>query len=164
MIAFAKDDEVQLAAIYDPIHKELYFAKKGRGAFLNGKRIHCSETKEWERSFGSGTCNMRKRVPDVVQYLASTAQKETFWMSALGSIGITMTSIASGKRDWAFSLGGFIWDFAPVFLILKEAGCIVTNLDGKPWRFGTDGMIVGNKYLQPKLLKLVKRALAKSKK
>ena len=102
---------------------------------------------------------MRKRVPRVMKYLAITAEKETFWLSALGSIGITMTSVASGKRDWAFSLSYLAWDHAPVSLILKEAGCLVTDLRGKDWKLGSDGMVVGNQHLQPRLLKLIKKAL-----
>lgn len=159
MIGFAKNNVVQLAAIYDPIHKNLYFAQKGRGAFLNGKRIHCSATKAWHQSFGSSTANWSKRVPRVMKRLAAAAEKESFWMSSLGSGGITMTSVASGKRDWACSLGHFVWDYAAPFLILKEAGCAVTDAHGKPWKLGSDGMIAGNPYLQPKILKLVREAL-----
>jgi len=159
MIGFAKDDEMQLATIYDPIHKGLYFAKKGHGAFLNGKRIRCSDTKKWERSFGCGPSSWGKRAPKVLKHIATAAEKEPIWLSMLGSAGIAMTSVASGKRDWAFSLGGGIWDYAPGFLILKEAGCTVTRLDGKDWKLGDVGMVFGNKYLQPKILKLVKQAL-----
>lgn len=93
------------------------------------------------------------------QYLARTAEKETFWLSVFGSIRITMSAVASGKRDWAFSLSGSVWDYAPVYLILKEAGCRVTGLDGKSWKFGNNGMVVGNPHLQPRLLKLVRKAL-----
>lgn len=161
MICFVKNSEPQLAVIYDPICKNLYFAKKGRGAFLNGKKMKCSDTKKWEQSFGCGPCNMntKKGVNKVMRRLIVAAEKETFWLSALGSTGISMMAVASGRRDWGFSLSGEIWDYAPVFLILKEAGCTITALDGKPWKLGTEGMITGNKYLQPKLLTLIKDAL-----
>jgi myo-inositol-1(or 4)-monophosphatase len=161
MICLVKDKEVQLSAIYDPIHKDLYFAKKGAGAFLNGKRMRCSDTKQWKRSFGCGPVNMnaKKGVNKVMKRLITVGEKETFWLSGLGSTGISMMAVASGKRDWGFSLSGEIWDYAPVSLILKEAGCKITALDGKPWRLGTEGMVVGNKHLQPRLLKLIKEAL-----
>jgi myo-inositol-1(or 4)-monophosphatase len=161
MIAFTKNDEVRMAAIYDPIHKDLYFARKGRGAFLNGRKIKCSDTKIWERSFGLGTgvMNPQKHTPEVMRLLMASAKNKVFWMGILGSVGISMTSVAAGKRDWAFSLSGSLWDYAPVSLMLEEAGCTVTNTQGKPWKLGDQGMIVGNKYLQPKLLKLIKKAL-----
>jgi myo-inositol-1(or 4)-monophosphatase len=125
MICLVKNDELQLSAIYDPIHKDLYFAKKGKGAFLNGKRMQCSETKQWKRSFGCGPVNMnaKKGVNKVMKRLITAGENETFWLSGLGSTGISMMAVASGKRDWGFSLSGEIWDYAPVFLILKEAGC-----------------------------------------
>jgi myo-inositol-1(or 4)-monophosphatase len=50
MISFAVDNRIQLAAIYDPAHNDPYFALKGRGAYLDGKRTHCSGTREWERT------------------------------------------------------------------------------------------------------------------
>jgi myo-inositol-1(or 4)-monophosphatase len=155
MIGLAKDDEMQLAAIYDPTHDDLYFARKGGGAFLNGKKIICSRTKEWKYSFGCGTSEMDIHSNDSRKKLIAIAQKEPFWMGALGSIGLSMVYVAAGKRDWAYCWGGEIWDYAPTLLILEEAGCIVTDLNGKPWNLESKSMVVGNKYLQSKLLDII---------
>jgi myo-inositol-1(or 4)-monophosphatase len=161
MLAFAKGNDVLLAAIYDPIHGDLCFAKKGGGAFLNNKRIHCSYTKHWRQSLGVGTGMMdpKKSAPQAMQLLMASALRTPFVMSIFGSIGISMMSVASGERDWAFSLSGGLWDYAPVSLILQEAGCLVSNRQGNPWKLGDQGMIAGNQHLQPKLLRLIKKAL-----
>jgi myo-inositol-1(or 4)-monophosphatase len=52
MIGLAYKGEMILSAIYFPCTKEMLFAKRGKGAFLNGKRVHCSAQKKWNQSYG----------------------------------------------------------------------------------------------------------------
>ena len=54
------------------------------------------------------------------------------------------------------ALTGALHDFAPVYLILKEAGCKVTDMKGNPWKFGQLEMVAANPALHKQLLKLTK--------
>ena len=64
--------------------------------------------------------------------------------------------VAAGRRDWTVALTGQIWDFAPVYLLLKESGCRVTDTRGHPWKFGQLEMVAANPTLHKQLLKLTK--------
>lgn len=146
-----------LSAIYDPSLKRLYFAKYGKGAFLNGTRIHCSAKKEWVYSYGVGPTNLRRQSTiDYMTRLLKQARKEPFWMGALGSVGISVGYAACGARDW-FATGSVSAHEAPTSaLLLKEAGCQVSNQIGKTWKLEDTAIVAANKYLHPQLLKLVR--------
>lgn len=158
MVGLAKGGEMEIAAIYDPLHDELFFAEKGAGASLNGNPIHCSETSEWENSFGScGPRQSKERAPFLARLLkAADTEKGSFWLSIFGSAGISMCYVACGRRDWGFSLSGSLWDTAAPSLILQEAGCEVSNLQGQLWKLGDGGLFFGNPHLQPKVVELAR--------
>ena len=61
MICLAYKNRVVLSAIYLPVTDELFFAEAGRGAYLNGKRIHCSDTRELDSSRGCGFVGSREK-------------------------------------------------------------------------------------------------------
>ncbi|MBI4135464.1 inositol monophosphatase [Candidatus Uhrbacteria bacterium] len=157
MIGLVHKNQPILSAIYDPMLERLYFAKRGKGAFLNGKRIRCSSRKTWEYSFGASSVNLRR--PDTRAYLSRLvryAGKHPFWMSGFGSIGITGGYVACGTRDWYATRRCQDWEAPSLALLLQESGCKVTNVQGKPWKLGDTSIVAANKYLHPQLLKLVR--------
>lgn len=155
MIGLARNGKIELATIYNPCTDELFFAKKGKGSFLNGKKVHCSEHKTWANSWGLGNVNFSEKNAINIQKLLNYSKKEKFWMSAFGSSGISTIYQADGRRDWRVSRGGGLWDYASPSLILLEAGCKVTNFKGEPWSIKDRELLSANKYLHPKLLKII---------
>ena len=156
MVGLARNGEMILSAVYDPSHDELFLAEKGQGAFLNGERVQCAQTREFEHSFGTFHSNWHKERGHVIQSLLNEAQKQSFWISITASHGLTLTSVACGRRDWGFSLDCQIWDIAAPSLILREAGCSVLNLQGEEWSLGERSFVTANPALLPKLLELTR--------
>ena len=155
MIGLAHNGKIELATIYNPCTDELFFAKEGKGVFLNGKKIHCSEHESWESSWGIVNSNMTERNIVNLRKLMNHSEKEKFWIGALGSSGVSAMYLANDRRDWWISQGGGIWDYASPSLILSEAGCKTTNLKGEPWSIKDKEILVANKYLHPKLVKII---------
>ncbi len=156
MISLVHDGEVVLSAVNLPATKELFFAKAGDGAYLNGKRIHCSNVKKLAQTIGVGSSSLQDRNYRFLTNLLKTARRYDTQLGSFNSIANNACYTACGRRDWMVSLSGSIWDFAPVYLILKEAGCTVTNMNGKPWKFGMLEMVAANPALHKQLLKLTK--------
>ena len=77
-------------------------------------------------------------------------------LGALGSIAANASYVAAGKRDWIVQLVGGHHDFAPISLILQEAGCKVTDTVGKPWKLGMLELVAANPTLHKQLLSLTK--------
>jgi myo-inositol-1(or 4)-monophosphatase len=155
MIGLAHNGKMELATIYNPCTDELFFAKKGRGTFLNGKKVRCSQQKTWKNSWGLTSVNVSGKNAANLNKLLKYSAKEEFWMSALGSAGVSVMYQADGRRDWRASQGGGLWDYAAASLILTEAGCKVTNFKGEPWSLKDREILSANKYLHSKLLKIM---------
>lgn len=156
MVCLTYKNEVKLSAIYLPITDELFFAKAGKGAYLNGKRIRCSRTRELDISSGCGFAGSRKRTRRFVTRLLDVIRGEHLFLNSFGCISVNSCYVACGRKDWAVSLYGETHDFAPTYLILKESGCEVTNCKGKSWQIGDHESVASNPIMHKQLLRLTK--------
>ncbi len=155
-IAIAKDNELIHAAIYDPVHDILYSAEKGKGALENGVKTHTSTLPSLQNSFGCYPSKLSRTSHDLFHKLVPQVYDKNVWFTAFSSATISATQVASGKRDWFLSLAPKVWDLAAAALILSEAGCAVTNLEGTPWRLSdTSGMLAANPDIHRELLAIL---------
>ncbi|OGG66494.1 hypothetical protein A3I99_04330 [Candidatus Kaiserbacteria bacterium RIFCSPLOWO2_02_FULL_45_11b] len=160
-IALIQSGDIVLAGIYLPATRELIIAEKGMGASLSldghERKITCSQKQDWTGAYGIGPIRYSKENSDLQQTLASLSNNTT-WISAIASPAVSAVWVADGRRDWYTSPGSNSWDFAAPVLIAKEAGCIVSNFEGKNWSPGDRGVIVTNNYLYPELAQAVTTA------
>jgi myo-inositol-1(or 4)-monophosphatase len=156
MLCLVRRGEVILSVINMPALKELYYAKAGKGAYLNGKRIRCSPETDIKKTYGVGSSSLRARNARFLKSLITAARDMQMLFGTFGAMSANTCVVASGRRDWIVALNGSIWDFAPATLILKEAGCKVTDMDGQAWKFGMLEMVAANPALHKNLLKLTK--------
>lgn len=155
-IALVYDGEIILGASYLPYMKELFYSEKGFGAYLNDKRIYCSNPKELNHSYGTGSIKWSNNNSKIMKKLADHSNKEMFYISALGSGAVSSSYVACGRRDWYLSSSkAGIWDFAVSALMLKEAGCKISKLDGTEWKFGDVEMVAANPILHSKLISII---------
>jgi myo-inositol-1(or 4)-monophosphatase len=162
IVALAKKEEVILGAIILPEFNELYVARRGKGAFLNGKKIMCSSMKKLEYSYGTEGGNQNSKVAYIYGSLIEHSKKTSFWINTTGCGAVASMFVASGRRDWFITpTAGGVWDRAAPFIILKEAGCKVTDLKGKEWTTRTESMVAANPVLHKELLSVIKKAKRK---
>ena len=131
-IGFASNGRLTLGVVYDPMRDELFSAEKGKGAFLNGKRINVSNTTELQKSllvtgFPYDTWDTDL---DNFKYFERLAKK-TQGVRRLGSAALDACYVGAGRFDgfWEFKLKA--WDVAAGGLIASEAGAKVTAIDGR---------------------------------
>ncbi len=158
MMGVAKGGEMLMSAMYDPVHDMLFFAEKGKGALLNDKPCYASTQKTWSHSYGCGSGRLSSKKANFVKNLMAKADQELFWLNLLGSTAASAMLVADGRRDWYFSSGNMLWDYAPISLVLKEAGYIVTNSKGEDWKLDDRDIAVANEHLHKELLKIVNGA------
>jgi myo-inositol-1(or 4)-monophosphatase len=157
LISLIVKGKLELAVIYQPVYKDLYFAKKNHGAYLNGKKIKCSNIKLIENSFGMISSVFDKNRVKVIEKIIKVSPSQKFHARTTSSIAISAGFLASGKLDWYASSGGKLWDYAPVILMLQEAGCKATNLQGTAWQLTDRSIIAANPVLHKKLNKALNR-------
>ena len=156
-IALMSKGEIKYAAIYLPIVKEFLYAEKGKGAFLNGIKTECSQKEDWKGSYGLGTITF-KPMYENFQKGISQLSEGTGWTSAVASSAVSGMWVSTGRRDWYIGPSKNAWDYAATSLIAQEAGCVVSNFKGTPYKPGDKGLVVANKFLFPQLIDLVKES------
>ncbi len=131
-IALQHKGEITQAVIYEPNRNDLYTATKGRGAFLNDKRIRVSKCdKLQEALIGTGfPFRDFKYLDDYLNMFKSMIQKTTGIRRA-GSAALDLAYVASGALDGFWEIGLSPWDIAAGGLLIQEAGGIVTDLSGQ---------------------------------
>lgn len=156
MIALTRRKSVVVSAVYLPAAKELFFARSGGGAFLNGKRIHCSPLKDFLRSDGCCQLRLRGKSAAFLKKLLPLGKGGHLSVNSYNCFAVNGSYVAMGRKDWVVAPYGAPHDYAAPSLILKESGCTVTDLKGKPWQVGTEGIVAANPTLHKQLLKLTK--------
>lgn len=126
------EGEPKAGVIYQPFTRELYYAEKGKGAFLNGKRIRVSKTKRLEESLvGTGfyysKARSLEREVDVFRQMNEIALA----VRRPGSAALDLACVAAGRFDGFWERGLSSWDVAAGFLLVEEAGGKVTDYGGK---------------------------------
>lgn len=127
-----KDGEITAGVIYNPHAKELFWAEKGCGAFLNGKRIYCTKTEKLSDCLGIFEYNpyFKEEYQEAFEqaYKVYTTCQD---IRTFGSAAIELAYVACGRAD--VFLGRYLkpWDYAAAAVIIKEAGGVVSDLDGK---------------------------------
>ncbi len=123
---------VDFAACYVPATDELFYAEKGKGAFLNGFQIHCSkETNVRKAVAATGFADITKGLKHRSLEIFQTVVKETLSIRRMGAAVINFLYTSAGFIDFFWESGLSIWDMAAGTLIAEESGCVVTDFYGE---------------------------------
>lgn len=122
----------RLGYIYDVVHDELYFAEKGKGAFLNGKPLKKLTPVKLEEAIialnATWLVSNKRMDPKPFISLAKTVRGTRSY----GTAALELAYVASGRLDGYITLRLSPWDFAGGKILVEETGGIVTNLKGEP--------------------------------
>ncbi len=131
-IALAFRHQVQQAVVYDPSRNDLFYASRGRGAFLNSKRLRVSRrTRMDEALIGTGFPFRRgDNFERYLQMFAKVAQS-CAGLRRPGAAALDLCYVAAGWYDGFFETGLSPWDMAAGSLIITEAGGLVGNFTGE---------------------------------
>ncbi|HLE56382.1 MAG TPA: inositol monophosphatase family protein [Rhodothermia bacterium] len=142
------------------IRDEIFTAVRGGGAYLNGRRIAVSHESAPARAL-IGTGFPFKRHDLLEQYARQFihVSRETAGVRRAGSAALDLSNLACGRFDGFWELVLAPWDIAAGVLIVREAGGIVTDLDGATKSISHGSVVAGNPELHPWLLRTVQAAV-----
>jgi myo-inositol-1(or 4)-monophosphatase len=148
------DGSLLAAVIYDPLRNELFSARRGSGAFLNGKQIYVSRITDLAECLLATGFPSRKRheSPNIHFYQEFTLRSHG--VRRAGSAALDLAYVAAGRLDafWEFNLNP--WDTAAGLLLIEEAGGRITDFSGKPSRLDSREILASNGLVQKELLSL----------
>lgn len=144
------------AVIFDPTGNDLYTASKGRGAFLNDKRIRVNKrTKLQECIIGTGFPFRDFTHLDTYLPMLKSMILNTSGIRRPGSAALDLAHVASGRYDGFWEIGLSKWDIAAGALLITEAGGLVGDFEGNESWFETGNIVAGNPKIFGQLLKVL---------
>lgn len=156
-IGIEKAGEIVMGGIYNPFSEELFFAEKGKGSYLNDKKIKVSSELNLERSllvtgFPYSTGNNPNRP---VEVFAAFVNRD-IPIRRLGSAALDICWTACGRFDgfWEYNLNA--WDVAAGYIILTEAGGTVTDFHGKKYSVYNKEILASNGKIHGSMLEVIR--------
>jgi myo-inositol-1(or 4)-monophosphatase len=156
-IALVSHGKPIIGAIYKPIEKKLYWARKnGQGAFLNGNKLAISRVKKTSEAVictdWSHNLETKKKTISLLDKLIGRVRQ----IKLLGSATANLALVAEGKIDLYWHVFLYPWDMAAAALIITESGGEVTNLHGGEWNPFISDILAGNPDIHCSIKKLIK--------
>ncbi len=158
-IALEREGQIVSAVVFNPVTDDMFVAERSHGAFLNDKRLRVAQ---------------RSNLPDILvasgsPFLGRDGQGEflgelrsvittTAGMRRFGSAALDLAWVAAGRFDAFWERGLKPWDVAAGILLVKEAGGVVSDLDGSDRMLESGDILATNELLHRPLLDLLKKA------
>lgn len=161
-IGIERDGEVIIAVVYDPLRDELFFAMKGLGARLNGRRIHVSNEKELDKSL------LLTGFPYDIR--VSYENNLNLWNAFVlkcqavrrdGSAALNLAYVAAGRADGFWEIKLKPWDTAAGSLLVMEAGGTVTDFVNRPVDIFGKEIVASNGKIHSQMLECIKETCCK---
>lgn len=131
-VALEKTGELLVGTVFDPLSGECFTASAGGGAFLNGRPIRVSGVTQLAKALAaiSFPARVPRGSPLIQDFIEVLHQAQA--MRRMGSSALNLAYLAAGRLDAYWATDTKIWDVAAGWLLVQEAGGVVTGLGGAP--------------------------------
>ena len=152
-VALEREGAIVAGLIYNPATDEMFLAERGKGAFLNDKRLRVAGRRRLADSVIScGLPHLGRGDLDLNRREMAAVQEKVAGLRRFGSAALDLAFIAAGRFDGYWERGLSPWDMAAGILLVREAGGYVTDLQGKDTMLTTGDIIAGNEIIHRDLL------------
>jgi myo-inositol-1(or 4)-monophosphatase len=155
-IGLEREGVLVAGVVYNVVRDELFWAEKGAGAYLNDRRLRVAGRSDMRDAlFATGTPwngkpGHAKALGEIERVIAKTAGIRRF-----GSAALDLAYVAAGRFDGFWERGLNAWDIAAGAVIVREAGGVVTEIDGDDF-MKTGAVLASNQALAPLLQQTVR--------
>ncbi|MBF8280689.1 MAG: inositol monophosphatase [Candidatus Magasanikbacteria bacterium] len=157
------DSDFRVGVISIPTHHEFYLAEKGKGAWLLEKnrgnkktRLHVSKRNDLQSAMTLTCSGYSPEGWRTYFKFLRTMQKYHSKIRQFGSAGIELSALAAGRADVIVLTDVRPWDVAAGICLVREAGGMVTDFQGRPWKPGMKTLLGTNGLMHPLMLKRFK--------
>lgn len=156
-IAIEEEGVVSAGAVYNPVAQEFFFARRGKGATLNGKRIGVSKIKKLEQALlVTGFPYTIHSHPEHSLPFFNTLIVQAQGIRRLGAAALDLCYLAMGRFDGFFEVFLNPWDTAAGVLILTESGGAITDFEGRPYSIYQRELAATNGFIQDEMVSILK--------
>jgi myo-inositol-1(or 4)-monophosphatase len=154
-VALYKDASPIIGVCHNPSTRETFYAEKGKGAFLNGKRIYVSKTMNLLDALVATGFPYKSEDMEKIIKCFSNVVGNVQGIRRFGSAALDLCYVACGRFDAFWEMELKPWDMAAGVLILEEAGGKVTDMEGAVFNLNKGDIAASNKIIHNKFLKLM---------
>ncbi|MFY9292738.1 MAG: inositol monophosphatase family protein [Methylorubrum rhodinum] len=160
-VGLERDGQIVAGVIYDPIKDELFIAERGKGAYLNNRRLRVSGRQDLSDAvvaYGTpylGRGSHGRLLKEVAAVMAVSGGTRRF-----GSAALDLAYVACGRTDLYWERDLQTWDIAAGIILVREAGGFVSSADGGAEPLAARSVACGNEVLHRELIALLRKANA----
>nr|XP_019967549.1 PREDICTED: inositol monophosphatase 1-like [Paralichthys olivaceus] len=132
-IAFTVNKQTEFGIVYSCVEDKLFYAQRGRGAFVNGEPLHASGQEDVSRCLVVTEIGAERddlALSTMTSNIFRLLKLPVHGVRALGTAAVDMCQVATGGADAYYHIGMHCWDIAASAIIVQEAGGVVTDTDG----------------------------------
>jgi len=158
-IALERNGAVVAGLIYNPANDEMFIAERGKGAFLNDKRIRVAARERLaDAVVACGLPHYGRGDLALARNEIAAAQQHFAGLRRYGAAALDLAWVAAGRLDAYWERDLSPWDLAAGSLLVREAGGFVSDLDGGDAILTKGNVVAGNDTMHRELLRLLKEA------
>jgi len=157
-IALVRDSEPFAGVVYNPVTDEMFWAEKGQGAYLNGRRLRVSARVDLSDGlFATGVPFLGKKKDDdrFLQRIDAVTSVSS-GIRRFGSAALDLAFVAAARYDGFWECDLQPWDMAAGIVLVREAGGFVSDIAGKRKMLENGSVVAATDKMHGPLLKLVK--------
>ncbi len=152
--------EITQGLVYQPLTDEGFWAEKGRGAWLNDRRLRVSSRRELSDALiATGVPYKGHGHLDRFQKILGAVAPEVAGIRRFGSAALDLAWVAAGRYDGFWEEDLQFWDIAAGIILVREAGGFVTDFRGGDAAIGSGQILAANDQIHSRLHKLLANAL-----
>jgi len=156
-IGLSREGTVIAGVIYNPANEELYTAERGKGAFLNDQRLRVAGRRKLDECvIACGLPHIGRGDHALSRLEMMEIQHKVAGLRRFGAASLDMAFVAAGRLDGYWERNLQSWDMAAGAIIVREAGGIVSCVDGDSDPLQTGNVICGNEFIHAELVKILK--------
>ena len=158
-VALQRDENIVAGLVYNPATDEMFTAERGKGAFLNDKRLRVAGRQRLADAVVSCPLpHMGRGDLELGNRELAAIQPNVAGLRRFGAAALDFAWVAAGRIDGYWERNLSPWDMAAGMLLVREAGGFVSDLDGGDAVLTKGHVVAGNETMQRELLALLKRA------
>ncbi len=162
-IGLERDGAIVAGIVYNPANDELFVAERGKGAYLNDKRIRVAARQNLaDAVVACGLPHYGRGDLVRARHEIAAAQQSFAGLRRYGAATLDLAWVACGRLDAYWERDLSPWDLAAGSLLVREAGGFVSDCDGKGDIFKTGEVVAGNDTMHRELLRLLKEAASEA--
>jgi myo-inositol-1(or 4)-monophosphatase len=158
-IALEREGAIVAGVIYNPVTDELFTAERGKGAFLNDRRLRVAGRKRLaDAVVACGLPHLGRGHLELARKEMAAVQGKVAGLRRFGSATLDLAWVAAGRFDAYWERDLSPWDMAAGLIIVREAGGFATDLAGGEAMFAQGHIVAGNEIMHRELSRLLAQA------